>query len=79
MESKRSASPQTLFDFDAADVAALVEVVPQLTPTLRMRYVEQLLRDLAVLREDVAYHVPDTAFFEARVTMFRDALSSCGD
>ena len=41
----------------------------------RALFVEQVLRDLAVLREDVIYHAPSTEFFKSRVTSMREVLA----
>lgn len=39
----------------------------------REALLEQIRRDMAVLREDPIYHVPNTEFYEKRIASFRAA------
>ena len=41
-------------------------------PSYRQSLVDQVMRDLAYLKED--YHVPSRAFFEERIEMYRTAI-----
>jgi hypothetical protein len=44
------------------------------TPAYRVALVEQIARDMAVLREPTYRHVPSTAFYEKRIRQFRVAV-----
>jgi len=44
------------------------------TPAYRTACVEQIARDMAVLREPKHRHVPSTAFYEQRIRQFRAAV-----
>jgi hypothetical protein len=60
---------QDLFDFDVHDAS---EPQARLRRTTYVDHVvDQIKRDLAVLREDPCYHVPSRAFYEARITAYR--------
>lgn len=42
--------------------------------TRRLAYIEQIKRDMAVLKENPIYHVPSRRFYEDRIQLFRAAL-----
>lgn len=44
------------------------------TITVRELYVEQILRDQAVLRDDPSYWVPSREFYEERIMMYKTDL-----
>jgi len=49
----------------------------QSDPSLRLAYVEQIKRDMAVLKEDPIYYAtPGRRFYETRIREFRNAILS---
>lgn len=52
-------------DFDAGE--------PRGVLPLAAAYLDQVLRDLATLREDPVYHSPSREFYEGRILMYREA------
>lgn len=80
---------QTVFDFttpvpgdDGLDREGLakgtstdVEPCHQSSSSLwRKGLVQQVARDLAVLREDPVYHVPSREFYEQRIALYRKVI-----
>jgi len=42
-----------------------------MTPAIKAQCLEQIRRDMAVLKEDSVYHSPSKAFFERRIRAYR--------
>lgn len=49
--------------------------VARLDPALKLDYIAQIKRDMAVLKEDPIYfHVPGRRFYERRIEAYRHAI-----
>jgi hypothetical protein len=71
----RSPNQLSLFDEPPTPIRAVVAVVLPYRDALLL----QVIRDTAVLREDVSFHVPSTEFFVERIAAYKAEILQYGE
>lgn len=63
-----------LFDDPEPEPKAETPTTPPDKATIRRQYLDQIIRDTAVLREDATCHSPSLEFYQERIASFRQAI-----
>ncbi len=71
----RSPNQLSLFDEPPTPIKAVIAVILSRRDALLL----QVIRDTAVLREDVGFHVPSTEFFVERIAAYKAEILQYGE